>query len=232
MKKIGIIVFGAAIIIGIVFSSLFSFGRLTSKVFNVSFNSGVEGSGNSTTETRGVSDFTSIEVGGVFQVEIVAQKDFSLQVEADDNLLEYIKTEVRDGRLMIETDKNFNTKTTIRVRITAPNIERIEASGASKVSITDLKNSSLHIDSNGASKISVTGETARLKVEVSGAGNIDAQNLKAENGDIDASGASHADVDVAGTLRAEASGASRITYAGSPKTLNKASSGASSINQK
>ena len=57
MKKIGIIVFAVAILIGVAFSSLFSFGRLTGRVFNITFNHGVQGSGNISTQTRDARDF-------------------------------------------------------------------------------------------------------------------------------------------------------------------------------
>jgi hypothetical protein len=232
MKKIGFIVFAAAIIIGVAFSSLFSFGKATGKVFNFSVNSGVTGSGNIAADTRDVSDFSSIEVGGVFQVEIVAQRDFGVQVEADDNLLEFIKTEVHGDVLRIESDKRINSREPIRIRISAPNIERIEASGASKVTVADLNNSSLAVDTSGASKIRIAGQTARLQVEVSGASNIDAENLKAGRVDVEASGASQAAVNVVETLRTDASGASRVTYTGSPTSVQKNITGAGSVNQK
>ena len=232
MKKIGIVVFGAAIIIGLIFSNLFSFGKLTGKVFNFSFNNAVAGSGTPASENRDVDGFSSVDVGGVFQVEIVAQKDYSVQVNADDNLLQYIKTEVDGDVLKIEADKRLNSKTPIVIRISAPNIEKIEASGASKVAISDLKNSSFDVDTSGTSKVSVAGETERLKIEVSGASNVDAENLKAENADVDASGASRTNVNVFGSLQGEASGASHITYTGNPKSIQKNVSGVSSINQK
>ena len=232
MKKIGIIVFAIAIVIGVAFSSLFSFGRLTGRVLNISFSHGIEGSGNASTETRETGEFNAVDVGGVFQVEIVAQKDFSVQVEADDNLLQYIKTEVHGDVLKIEADKRLNSKTPIRIRISAPNIEKIDASGVAKVSVTGLRNSSLDLDTSGASKITLAGETARLNVQVSGASNVDADNLRSANAFVDASGASHVSVNVAETLKSEASGASRVTYSGNPTSVQKDVSGASSINQK
>lgn len=232
MKKIGIVVFAVAIIIGIFFSSLFSFGRATQKIFNFSFNSGVNGSGNIVTQTRDVSDFTSIDVSSVFEVEIVAQKDFSVEVDADDNLQEFITTTVRRGVLKIESEKRINSKSPIRIRISAPNIERIESSGASKINITELNNSSLDIDTSGVSHIKIEGQTARLKIDVSGAGNIDAANLTAENATVDASGASHVTVNVTNTIRSEASGASSVTYTGNPKQVHKDATGAASIDHK
>jgi hypothetical protein len=232
MKKIGLIVFAAAIIIGVAFSSLFSFGRVTKQVFNVSFSNNIEGSGKTATETRGLSDFSSVEVGGVFQVEIVAQKDFGVQVEADDNLLQFIKTEVHGDVLKIESDKGLKSKSPIKIRVSAPNIERIEASGASKVTIADLNNSSIDLDTSGASKIALAGETSALNVQISGASNIDAENLKAVKCFVDATGASKVSVNVADTLIADASGASRVTYTGNPTSVQKDISGASGVSRK
>ncbi len=77
----------------------------------------------------------------------------------------------------------------------------------------------------------VSGETANLIIDISGAGKVDAGNLKAENAAIDASGASRVNIFAVNQLRADASGASKIVYTGSPKSVEKNSSGASSIRQ-
>lgn len=103
MKKIGILIFIVAILVGVVFSNLFSFGRATGSIFNFSLGSGIKGSAVAGSEIRKETGFKGIEVGGVFQVEITAGKDFSVEVEADDNLLQYIKTEVEGDVLHIET---------------------------------------------------------------------------------------------------------------------------------
>ncbi len=232
MKKVGLIIFILALTLGLIFANVFSFGKMTTKFFNFSINEGVSGSGNLATEKRDVTNFQEIEVGGVFEVEIVAQKDFSVEIEADDNLLYLIKTEVSGGVLRLETEKIISTKNAIRVRISAPNIENLNVSGASKVSLTNLRNENLQIDSSGASKITVAGETENLTVDVSGASKIDAENLKSENASIDASGASKVSVFVANELKSDASGASSIIYSGSPKNLLKKTSGVSSIKEK
>ena len=232
MKKVGLIIFILALTLGLIFANVFSFGKMTTRFFSFSINEGVSGSGNVATEKRDAADFQAVEVGGVFEVEIVAQKDFSVEVEADDNLLSLIKTEVSGGVLKLGTEKRISTKNPIRVRISAPNIEDLDISGASKVSLGNLKNENLQIDSSGASKIIVTGETENLTVDVSGASRIDAENLKSENASIDASGASKVNVLVVNELKSDASGASSIIYSGSPKNLIKKTSGVSSINQK
>src|SRR5206468_757861 len=160
MKKIGIIVFLVCIVMGLAFANFFSFGRLGGKFFNVSMDfGGIAGSGNVTSESRDVTGFESVDVSGVFQVEIVAGKEYSVEVQADDNLLPLVKTDVSGGVLRIKLDKKVSTKNELIVRVTAPDIKKIEASGAAKVSASGIKNNSLSINSSGASKISVSGET-------------------------------------------------------------------------
>ncbi|MEP6789647.1 MAG: head GIN domain-containing protein [Acidobacteriota bacterium] len=233
MKKIGIAIFVAALVVGLVVTNLFSFGSTSGRFFNFSMNfGGVRGSGNVATDKRGVSGFKSVDVGGVFQVEITAQKDFAVEVEADDNLLPLITTEVHDGVLTIETAERIKSSNPIRVRVYAPNIDSLEVSGVANVTVNDVKNSSLSLDSSGASKIKIAGETAKLTVETSGASKIDAEGLKAIDAAIDSSGASHVNLNVTGELRTDLSGASKVTYTGTPSNIVKSTSGASSVSQK
>jgi len=233
MKKIGIIIFIVALILGVTFANFFSWGKTSAKFFSFSVNfGGIQGSGNVQNEKRNLADFDAIEVGGVFEVEVVAQKDFSVEVETDDNLLQYIKTEVKGSTLEISTTKRISPKGPIRVRISAPNVESLEVSGASKLTLANVKNENLKVDASGASKIKIDGETRDLEVELSGASRLDAENLKSENANIDGSGASNASINVSGDLKADLSGASHVTYAGNPKNLEKSTSGASSVRGK
>ena len=229
MKKIGILIFIVTLFVGIIFAGIFSFGKLSDRLFNFSVNCGEKGSGNVVSEKRDVSEFRSVEVGGMFVVEITAQKDFGIEVEADDNLLPLIKTEVDGETLKIETDKKFSTSSPIRVRISAPDIENLDISGASKVSVVNLNNDSFRIESSGASKIISEGQTVNLTVNMSGASRFDGEKLRSENASIDASGASHASVFVSGDLKTDLSGASKLVYFGNPANLEKKTSGASSV---
>lgn len=232
MKKIGILVFIAAIVLGVLVSSFFSFGRASGKIFNFSFNKSVKGSGNIATEARDISDFSGVDVSGVFQVEITAGQEFGVQIEADDNLLPLIKTEVRRGVLRIETDEKLSSEHGLKILISAPDIDSIDASGVAKINLSGVKNNELRVDTSGASKVNISGETANLIIEVSGASSIDAENLKAENANVDASGASRVSVFATGELKSDASGASKIVYSGSPKNVEKKSSGAGSVREK
>ncbi|MGE3468087.1 MAG: head GIN domain-containing protein [Pyrinomonadaceae bacterium] len=233
MKKFGVLIFAAALIVGLVAATMSSFGRIGDKFFNFSFKVGaVKGSGNLATDRRDIAEFHGVDVSGVFKVEIVAQKDFGVEIEADDNLLPLIETKIRKGVLHISTDGKVSSGNPMIVRISAPDIDRIDASGAAEVTLSEVKNSGLTIDSSGASKIKLAGETAKLVIDISGATKVDAEELTAENATVKASGASKVAVNVTGSLRGDASGASRIEYSGSPAEVIKKSSGASGIHPK
>lgn len=233
MKKIGILIFITALAIGIIVSNVFSFGKITSKLFNVSIGwSGEKGSGNVVTEKRDVSGFKGVDVGGVFQVEIVVGKEYSVEVEADDNLQPLIKTEVDgSGVLRIQSECSIAKSSTLKIRITAPDIDSLDSSGVSGIKLTGVKNSELSVRSSGASVINVEGATGSLTIDVSGASKVDAVNLQAQNAKVEGSGASKIIVNVSNEIDADLSGASKVRYAGDPKNIIRNTSGGSRVEQ-
>ena len=232
MKKIGILIFVVAIVVGVTVANVLSFGKASGNIFTFSFGSGIKGSGVASSETRSADEFTGVDVGGVFQVEVTAGKEYSVQVQADDNLLPYVKTEVVSGVLHISTRERINSQTPLRVIVSAPEIEHLDVTGASKLSLSGVMNSELGIHTSGASKLKVEGETSELNIEVSGASSIDAEALRSKTATVDASGASKVSVFVTERLSSDASGASKVQYSGNPVSVEKKTSGASSVRQK
>lgn len=226
MKKLGLSFFVFALGIGLIFTTNCSFSRIKN------FGSAVQGSGTPKTETRNVSGFDKVEASGAVNVEIAAQKGFSVSVETDDNLLQNIKTEVSGDTLKIYSEDGISPKTQINVKISMPDIIGLQISGASSANVSNVKPDLIELKASGASKIKIDGEAIRLTADASGASKIDAENLKAEDAFIDASGASSAIVFATEELNADASGASKITYVGEPKRIKQDASGASSINKK
>jgi hypothetical protein len=235
MKKIGIIIFVVAIVIGVFISNFFSIGNSIIKSpfkSSLSFSFGkVKGSGNFASQQREVAEFKKIKVGGIFKVEVVVRKDFGIEIEADDNIIPLIRTEVSKGTLKITHQKRFSSKNPVKIRVSAPDIESLEISGVASVNVTNLDNESLYIETSGASQINLEGKTSELRLEMSGASKIKAENLNASKVNIEGSGASRANVNVSEDIKAELSGASNVRYSGQPKNINKSTSGASSIKQ-
>jgi predicted small secreted protein len=196
------------------------------------FGKGVRGSGNRVTQKRDVPAFLAIEVSGAYEIEITAQKERSLEITGDDNILPLVRTEVRGNVLHIDSSKGFNINRAITLKITVPDLEGISTSGASKITVGGINNSQVDIDSSGASKIAIAGETKKLKIGTSGASNIEAKELRAERVDVESSGAGYVSVYATEQLDAAANGAARIDYYGNPATVHPEASGAGSVNKK
>jgi hypothetical protein len=195
------------------------------------FGRGASGSGNIKTEKRQIGAFSSVDVSGAYEVEIVCQKQPGVEVEGDDNILPLVQTYVKNGTLYINSDKPFNVKKAIKVRVTTDNLEGVNSSGASKISLEGVKNEQLVIETSGASNIDAAGETRSLQIESSGASKVDVRDLRAARVKVSLSGAGHANVYASEEVNADVSGASSVTYYGEPKVVNKSVSGAGSINK-
>lgn len=200
-----------------------------SKIGNIG---GIKGSGNVKTESRSASGFKEIKAENAVELEITVQKDFSLTIEADDNLLDQVKTEVSGNTLKISTRDSITSKNKIKVKISLPELTDLDLSGASTANVSGVKTDSLELNASGASRIKIEGEVKSVDATASGASGIDAENLKTENAKANASGASHVTVSPTGDLNAEASGASTVTYTAEPKSIKQNASGASTIKKK
>ncbi|HWN08793.1 MAG TPA: head GIN domain-containing protein [Pyrinomonadaceae bacterium] len=178
---------------------------------------GVAGSGNRQKEKRTVANFTSISTEGAYDIEFVAQAPLSLEIEGDDNLLPLITTEVSNNVLHIKSKESFTTRKPIALKISAPHLDGISASGAGRIEITGLKNEKFGMDVNGAPGVRVSGETKVLEMEANGAANIDTHKLRADRATVEANGASKVEVYAVNELELDVNGPSRVTYHGNPK---------------
>lgn len=191
----------------------------------------VHGSGIRKTEKRELASFKAIDTTGAYEVEVICQKPVAFEIEADDNLLPLIQTDVRDGVLYVRSDKPYNSRKAVTLRISIPNLERIKSTGAGKFHIADVKNDKFAIDSTGASNVTALGETKNLQIHSTGAGKIDASQLHAQRADVSSSGVASVDVNASDQLDVNVSGAGRVSYSGDPK-VNKNVSGAGVVSKR
>jgi len=180
----------------------------------------IKGNGKRELQKRQVAPFTSISTNGAFTIEVTCKKDSSLEIEGDENVLGFVKTEVNSNILRVENSQSYSVSEPILVRISVPNLEGLSVNGAGHINVKGMDNDKFEIDSNGAPTITVAGKTKMVDVSASGAGKVDAQNLHATRAVVDARGVAKVDVDVSDQLDVEISGPSSVTYNGNP-TVNK-----------
>jgi hypothetical protein len=184
----------------------------------------VKGSGKRVVQKREITSFTSISTEGAFSIEVTCQKDPGLEVEADDNVLSLITTEVSNNVLRLRSSKNYASSEPVKFRISVPNLEGLSVEGAGQIDIKNLNNDKLEIDAEGAPAISVAGKTKLIDIDTSGAGKIDSHNLHAARAVVDSKGVAQIDLDVTDQLDVKISGASSVYYKGDPK-VNKTING-------
>jgi hypothetical protein len=183
----------------------------------------IAGSGKLQKQKREVSSFNSISTEGAFDIEIVCQKPQSLEIEGDDNVLPLVTTEVSNNVLHIKNLRGYSVSDPITLRISAPDLEGISASGAGTIEISGLKNEKFEIKANGAPTIRASGETRGLNIDTNGAGKIDTHKLRAAQVVVDAKGVASVEVYAAEQLDVTVSGPSHVIYVGNAivhKTVN------------
>jgi putative autotransporter adhesin-like protein len=184
------------------------------------FRSEVRGSGKRERQKREIGAFTSISAEGAFFIDVVCQKDPSLQIEGDDNVLPLVTTEVSGNVLRIRNSKSYSVNEPITLKLSVPNLEALSVNGAGKFQVTNVNNEKFEIDSNGAAMITVSGTTKVIDIDTNGAAKIDTHNLRASRGIVDSKGVSKVDLGVSDQLDVTVSGPSIVTYKGDP-TVNK-----------
>ncbi len=196
----------------------------------------VSGSGNIEKETRTVSSFDALDISNAFDVYLTQGNKESLVIEADDNILKHIYTEVVAGKLKIYTKGNIRRIKTMKAYISFKKLDEIElscaveihgenamkfedltidASGASEIYLK-LTADRVYLDLSGASEIEFSGSANELVVDASGASEIKAIDFEVDDCILEASGACSVKVFANRNLEVDASGASTVRYKGSP----------------
>jgi hypothetical protein len=212
----------------------------------------INGNGIVKTQDRAISAFHAIKVSGGIDVELSQGNELKLQVEADENLLSLIRTEVKDGVLNIYHDANIQNAKTMKIHLTFKQLDAIAASGGCdieskhKLSFTTLKMDisggcdielackadNLVCKQSGGCDVKFSGEAQKGTFNVSGGCDVKASEMHLKNCTIDASGGSDVSVYVTGDLTVKATGASDVNYYGNPVKVTKVAFGASDINSK
>jgi hypothetical protein len=192
----------------------------------------IKGSGNLKTETRVVEKFTAINLSAGGSLEIVQTGEESLEITADDNLLELFTSEVRDGTLYLSTaeGKSWSGKGP-RFKVTVRELRKLKVSGVGSVKATNLDTDSLTVSISGAASGRIAGRSDNLSISISGTGSLNAAELRAKRARVVVSGVGEVTVNASDELNAKVSGTGTIWYIGSPK-LESSVSGVGSIKQK
>src|SRR5262245_45151147 len=110
----------------------------------------LEGSGIPDSEMRAVGDFTSVQVSGGIQLDLIIGPATALEVAGDDNILPHVVTEICGGRLSVYVDSSFSSQMGVKVRAMTPQVKAVDVSGASTVTLTGVSGKQFRLALSGA----------------------------------------------------------------------------------
>lgn len=196
----------------------------------------VKGNGKQINNERSVGSFHTIAVSGSMEVLVSKGATGKLRVQADENLQEYIITEVKDGVLSIHTKDKVSISTNdMKVYVPANMLDGVKIAGSGSVTSNEAIASSgkfaasiagsgnirfqtsardLKASIAGSGNMDIGGTTNKLDVSISGSGSFKGYNLKTQEADIAISGSGDVETTVNGMIDARISGSGDVYYKG------------------
>ena len=236
------------------------FGLVLIALFTLSCNAQwgkkIKGNGNVVTIERSVGEYDAVAVAGWFDVDIVNGREGELSLQGEENLLEYIITEVKNGKLTIKVKKGYNLQSStwkrgILVTVPVEEINSVALSGSGDIVGKDVLraddfsatmsgsgdiNLSVEADRlktviSGSGDIDLSGKAGDFDVTVSGSGDVNAFDLEADHVKANVSGSANIKVTANQSLTARVSGSGDILYKGDPDKVDSKASGSGDINK-
>lgn len=220
------------------------------------FGIGTErGSGHVITQSRDVKGFTAVNLAYPASVVIRQGTSESLTIEADDNIVAILRTEVVGGVLQIDNrrDHNVYINPTRPVKITITTRElrdvsfdsagdltieglsgkdfRVVLDGAGSINLDNVKLQSLKAVISGAGSLHATGTADTLTADLDGLGSFQAAGLRSQTAVVNVNGMGSADVWVESSLTANINGVGSVNYYGSP-SVRRSVNGLGSVQDK
>ena len=216
----------------------------------------IKGNQEQITETRQTQGYDKIHLVSFFDVILADGKEGQITIEGESNLLPFIETEVRKGKLTIDVKNNVSLRPSRNhdITITVP-IEEI--SGLSLTGSGDIESDftlktenidlnlvgsgdmELTLDSGivvadiiGSGDITLSGNSKSFKGKVTGSGDLDAKNLKSKGVKVSILGSGDADVYSSEHLEIKVLGSGDVQYSGDPYSIEISNHSSSKIVKK
>jgi hypothetical protein len=138
----------------------------------------VTGSGVASSESRTISRVNAVELYGVGTLTVDSGGEPKLTIEADDNMLQYVKSSIDGETLRVGVGPGTYVWNTgyPRISMEGGSASAYELRGQTQLILTQAELESLTLSLDGQCSVSVTGKIRHLAIDVSGQSSIDASN--------------------------------------------------------
>ena len=148
-----------------------------------STNPNVTGSGVASSEKRTISRVSAVELYGVGTLTVDSGGEPMLTIEADDNMLQYVKSSVDGETLRVGVGAGTYVWNTgyPRISMEGGSASAYELRGQTQLVLTQAELDSLTLSLDGQCSVSLTGKISQLAIEVSGQCSINASNASIDS---------------------------------------------------
>lgn len=180
--------------------------------------------------------FDSIEVVGVYNMDVEVGGDFSIETSGREKDMDKMEVYVKNGVLVLATDENKkrrgwrgNNNRGIDITITMPSLDGLEITGIGNGEISGIDADDFEIEVAGIGAMELNGKCNTLDADYAGMGELNARGLKCKDVTVDMSGMGSASVYASDSVDADMSGMGSIEVYGDPKNVRKDKSFMSSV---
>lgn len=211
----------------------------------------VKGNGKIIKKEFQIKDFNKIELGGYYNVILLQGDKPKLEIETDENLMDYIEAKVSSNTLKLKNKRNISASRNINVYLTFNKLEELNVSGYVVISSADRLNFdklnllvsgnseitmnincvALTTEFSGICKVRLTGTSLTADINASGVATIDAFDFFIDDLKLSMSGSSMSKVNAISKLNMDVSGSAQVEYYGSPE-MKQAVSGSGIVTKK
>jgi len=135
----------------------------------------IKGSGDVKTEIRNLSGFTKVETNGSINVFIKKADAFEVKIEADDNLIPYIISEVKGNTLVVRMRENVNIRNSRKMTayVSMPKLTALATRGSGSInSESRFNGEELVVNTQGSGSINFSFDGKNAVISTHGSGGI------------------------------------------------------------
>lgn len=179
----------------------------------------INGEGSVVTKTLKLDNFNEIGLAVVGEVYLSKGNTQKVTVKGQANIIDNLKTEVKDGEWDIEFDQKARNYEKLIFYITVPDIERLSIAGSGSIKGEDAFDNLDRLDLAiaGSGDIEFSGSARNVSVSIAGSGNVKVENLKTEDCKVDIAGNGDCSIEVTDALSVSIAGSGDVKYKGNPR---------------
>jgi hypothetical protein len=190
----------------------------------------IKGSGSIVLQERNVTGFTGVQVNISGDLTLIRGDGEALTIEGDDNLMQYIRTDVQNSKLVIDTPNNTSISPSrpFKLTVTYSSLRSIDIWGKSTVTADGLDLPALDITFTGSGSARLTGKADTQTISISGSSIVNNFDLTSRTVNVDIKGMGTVEVTATESLNITVAGNGNIRYAGNP-TITRNVAGSATI---